>query len=42
MYIYNSNYIPREATCLKDYLFGHCALDLRDELQKARKKIKQI
>ena len=42
MYIYNSNYSLEKVTCLKYYLFGHCALDLRDKLQKARKKIEQI
>ena len=42
MYIYNSNYSLEKVTCLKYYLFGCCALDLRDELQKAKKKIEQI
>ena len=42
MYIYNPNYSLEKVTCLKYYLFGCCTLDLRDELQKARKKIEQI
>jgi hypothetical protein len=42
MYIYEPNYIPQEAIRLKDYPFGRRALDLRNELAKAGKKIDQI
>jgi hypothetical protein len=42
MYIYDPNYISGEVTRLKDYLFGHRALDLRNELRKAEKKIEEI
>jgi hypothetical protein len=42
MYIYKPNYILQEAICLKDYPFGRCALDLRNKLAKAGKKIDQI
>jgi len=42
MYIYEPNYIQQEAIRLKDYPFGRRALDLRNELVKAGKKIDQI
>ena len=42
MYIYEPNYIPAEATRLKDYPFGHRALELRNKLRKAEKKIEEV
>ena len=42
MYIYKPNYTLVEATCLKDYLFGYRALELRNELRKAKKKIEEV
>ena len=42
MYIYERNYVLGEATRLKDYPFGHCALELRNELRKAEKKIEEV
>jgi hypothetical protein len=42
MYIYDPNYPSGQATRLKDYPFGRRALDLRNELRKAGKKIEEI
>jgi len=42
MYIYDPSYVSGSVTRLKDYPFGQRALDLRNELRKAEKKIEEI
>ena len=42
MYIYKPNYTLEKVTWLIYYPFGRRALDLRNELQKAGKKIEEI
>ena len=42
MYIYKPNYILGTMVCLRDYLFGHCVLDLQNKLVKLGKKIKEV
>ncbi len=42
MYIYDPNYTSGKVTRLRDYPFGQRALDLRNEIGKAGKKIEEI
>ena len=42
MYIYKPNYISEAVVCLREYLFGHCVLDLQNKIGKIGKKIKEV
>jgi hypothetical protein len=42
MYIYDPNYTSGKVTRLRDYLYRQHALDLRNEIGKAGKKIEEI
>ena len=42
MYIYNPNFTPSKVTRLNNYLFRRCAVELRNEILKIRKKIDEI